>query len=184
MRILLVAEAPSIHTRRWAEYFRDRGADVHIASFRPYEISGVKVYVLPRFGLGKLGYFFALWSLPKLCTALRPDVVHAHYVTSYGFLAALAGLRPLIVTAWGSDVLISPKKSIFLRYFARYAVMHAAVVTILAEHMNKSVVELGASPEKIVVTPFGVDTQLFAPVSPEAATHAPQIGRASCRERV
>src|SRR5207245_10060874 len=106
MRILFVAEAPSIHTRRWAEYFRDKGVDVHIASFRPYEIRGVTVHILPRFGLGKLGYFFALWALPKLYASLRPDIVHAHYVTSYEFLAALAGLHPLIVTGWGSDVLL------------------------------------------------------------------------------
>lgn len=173
MRILFVADAASIHTRRWLEYFRDRGDDVHVASFRPYEMDGVTVHLLPRFGLGKLGYFFALRALPKLYDALRPDIVHAHYVTSYGFLAAFSGLHPLVVTAWGSDVLIAPKKSRLMRYFARYAVKHADVVTTLADHMKASVVELGVPLDKITSTPFGVDTQFFVPANPEAVVHEP-----------
>ena len=161
MRILFVADAASIHTRRWLEYFRDRGDEVHVASFRPYEMAGVKVHLLGRFGLGKLGYFFALRALPKLFACIRPDVVHAHYLTSYGFLAALAGLRPLVVTAWGSDALIAPKQSRLSHYFASYAVTHADAVTTLADHMNASVAELGAPLDQITATPFGVDTQFF-----------------------
>lgn len=172
MRILFVADAGSIHTRRWLEYFRDEGADVHVASFRAWEISGVTVHVLPRYGLGKLGYFFALRALPKLYASLQPDIVHAHYVTSYGFLAAFAGLHPLIVTAWGSDVLVSPKQSRLMRYFAHYAVTHADAVTTLADHMKAAVAELGIPLDKITSTPFGVDTQFFVPSLPNAKAHA------------
>lgn len=169
MRILFVSEATSIHTRRWAEYFSDKGADVHVASFRPYDIRGVKVHVLPTFGLGRLGYLLALPALRKLYAALSPDVVHAHHITSYGFLSALARLRPLIVTAWGSDVLITPQESSLMRFLARYTVAHAAVVTSVAEHMNSAIVNLGVSPEQVEAIPFGVDLQLFVPARPGAS---------------
>jgi len=168
MRILFVSDAPSVHTRRWAEYFRDRGADVHVASFRSYDIRGVTVHLLPTFGLGKLGYVFALHALRKLYVALCPDVVHAQYVTSYGFLAALARLRPLIVTAWGTDVLISPTESRLMQLLARYAVARAAVVTTVAEHMNASIVNLGFPLERVEAIPFGVDTQFFKPARNDA----------------
>jgi glycosyltransferase involved in cell wall biosynthesis len=170
MRILFVSDAPSIHTRRWAEYFRDKGADVHVASFRRYEIRGVKVHVLPTYGLRKVGYLFSVRVLRQLSAALCPDVVHAQYVTSYGFLAALAGMRPLIVTAWGTDVLISPRESRLMHFFARYAVAHAAVVTTVAEHMNASIVNLGVLPEQVEAIPFGVDANFFVPAPPSAAT--------------
>ena len=111
MRILYIADAQSVHTRRWAEAFRDLGAQVHVASFRPAQIAGVEVHLLPTGGLGKAGYLLALPVLRRLAARVRPDVVHAQYVTSYGFLAAIAGLRPLVVTAWGSDVLVSPRES-------------------------------------------------------------------------
>ena len=48
-------------------------------------------------------------GLPRLGLALRrfkPDVVHAHFVASYGVMATVvAGRAPIIAFAWGSDVL-------------------------------------------------------------------------------
>lgn len=170
MRILYVSDAPSIHTRRWVEHFRDKGADVHVASFRPFSIEGVTVHVLQSFGLGKFGYFFAPLLLRRLFKELRPDIVHAQYVTSYGFFSAVAKLRPLIVTAWGTDVLITPKASKVMRTFARYAIKRADVVTTVAEHMNASVVQLGIPHSRVEAIPFGVDVELFRPPELEPRT--------------
>ena len=172
-RILYVADAASIHTRRWAEHYRDRGWDVQIASFRDAVIPGVQVHKLSTGGLGRAGYFLAIPVLQHIVRYLRPDVVHAHYLTSYGFLAAWAGLRPLVVTAWGSDALIAPKKSRLMRYFASYAVKNADVVTTLANHMNASVSDLGVPLEQITSTPFGVDAQFFRLPSPENLERQP-----------
>lgn len=171
VRILYVSDAASVHTRRWAEAFRDRGAQVHVASLRPARIDGVDVHVLPTFGLGKLGYLLSVPALRSLARRLRPDVVHAQYVTSYGFLAAAARLAPLVVTAWGTDVLISPRESRAARWLAGRALRAAGRVTTVAEHMNAAVVELGAAPDKVVALPFGVDTELFRP--PEAPRAEP-----------
>jgi len=161
VKILLVSDAASIHTRRWAEHFRDQGFEVHVASFRPWDIPGVAVHVLPTFGLGKTGYLFAIGRLKRLAKEIKPDICHAHYVTSYGFLAAVAGLRPLIVTAWGSDVLVSPRNSRLLRWFTQYALRHADLVTTVAAHMDPVVAKFGVPAERILSIPFGVDTDLF-----------------------
>jgi len=171
VRILYVSDAASVHTRRWAEAFRDAGADVHVASLRPARIDGVSVHLLPTFGLGKLGYLLCVPALRSLAQRLRPDVVHAQYVTSYGFLAAAAGLAPLVVTAWGTDVLISPRESRVARWLAGRALRAADRVTTVAEHMNAAVIALGAAPGKVLALPFGVDTDLFRP--PEAARPEP-----------
>lgn len=163
MRILYVSDAQSVHTKRWAESFRDQGAEVVVASFKPEIIDGVRVHVLPTFGLGRVGYFFAIPILRRLASRYCPDIVHAQYLTSYGFLAALAGLHPLILTAWGTDVLISPYKSRILRWFGSYAVRNADVITTVAQHMNAAVAELGVPIERISTIPFGVDSQRFLP---------------------
>jgi len=162
-KILFLSDAASIHTRRWAEYFRDKGIEVHIASFRLNLIPGVSVHVLPSYGMDKVGYLLAIPTIRSLARRIVPDLIHAQYVTSYGFLAAVAGLRPLIVTAWGTDVLISPKTSRVKRFLARYAVYHASAVTTVAEHMNASVVALGIPDEKVNAIPFGVNLQTFVP---------------------
>jgi L-malate glycosyltransferase len=169
MRILYVSDVQSMHTRRWAESFRDRGNEVHIASFRPGQIPGVQVHVLPSFGLGKAGYLLATPVLKRLAARLKPEVVHAQYVTSYGFVAAAAGLKPLVLTAWGSDVLVSPQQSSIARWLTRYALSRAQQITTVAEHMNASVIALGAPASKVIAAPFGVDTSLFMlPDTPRA----------------
>lgn len=162
-RILYVSDARSVHTRRWAEHYRDQGVDVHIASFRDAVIPGVQVHLLPTFGLGRVGYLLAIPVLRALARRLAADVVHAQYVTSYGFLAAVAGLRPLVLTAWGTDVLISPKESRLIRWLASYAVRHADAVTTVAQHMNPAVAALGIEEDAVSAVPFGVDIASFVP---------------------
>lgn len=162
-KILYVSDAKSIHTRRWAEYYRDQGVQVHIASFRAEAIPGVTLHILPTYGLGRVGYLFALPALRRLCKQIAPDVVHAQYVTSYGFVSALAGIHPLVLTAWGTDVLISPNQSKFMRLLASYAVRHADAVTTVAQHMNSAVSSLGIAAEDVFAIPFGVDTEKFVP---------------------
>jgi len=75
------------------------------------------VHVLPTFGLGKLGYLLSVPALRSLARRLHPDVVHAQYVTSYGFLAAAATARlaPLVVTALGYRRADQPASSLASR---------------------------------------------------------------------
>lgn len=160
MRILFVSDALSIHTRRWAEYFRDRGDEVHIASFRYANIQGVTLHLLPTYKLGKIGYLFSVINLRKIYKQVKPDIVHAQYITSYGFIAVLARIKPLIVTAWGTDVLISPQRSSIIRMITKYTIMNADVVTTVAEHMNNSIRDLSID-KYVEAIPFGVDINLF-----------------------
>ncbi len=162
MRILLVADAPSMHTRRWVGEWVARGYEVHVASFRAFNVKGTTLHVLPSMGLGKAGYMLAIPVLRCLAIRLHPEIVHAQYVTSYGFLAAAAGLHPLVVTAWGTDVLIDPWRSRWYRYLAEFALARADAVTTVAEHMNRSVEKLGVQAARIQAVPFGVDVERFA----------------------
>ncbi len=160
-RILYVSDAGSIHTQRWAKHFAESGIEVHVASFRAAKIKNVTVHLIPTLGIGKLGYIYAIPYLRNLVIKINPDIVHAQYVTSYGFLAAISNLKPLIITAWGTDVLITPNKSWLLRKFIRYALHKADKVTTVAKHMNKAITDFGISDDAILAVPFGIDTELF-----------------------
>jgi glycosyltransferase involved in cell wall biosynthesis len=53
------------------------------------------------------------WTLPpasreyrRLAAELRPDLVHGLYLTGYGWIAESLGIRPLVLSALGSDVLV------------------------------------------------------------------------------
>ena len=48
MILLLIADGRSIHTQRWAEYFAERGHEVHLITYDPMDriIPGVTEHVL------------------------------------------------------------------------------------------------------------------------------------------
>jgi hypothetical protein len=54
-----------------------------------------------------------------------PDIVHAHYISSYGYLAARCGRQPLVMTAWGSDLLVTPRQRADQRWLTAWTLRRA-----------------------------------------------------------
>ncbi len=160
MRILFVANAQSVHMHRWLLALRDKGHDVHIASFDAADIPGITVHRLPTYDLGKAGYFTAIPALRRLAKRLRPHVAHAHYLTSYGFVSAAAGLHPLVLTAMGSDIFAPPGQSL-LRHLVKFAVNRADHITVRAEHMVEPVRALCKRSAPISVIPNGIRVEQY-----------------------
>jgi glycosyltransferase involved in cell wall biosynthesis len=96
-------------------------------------------------------------GLGRVIDSVKPDVIHAHYVIEHGFYAALAGRRPLVVTAWGSDVLVAPRRSPLTQAIARYALRRADLVTSSNEYIAQRLVELGAPPGRVALVILGAD---------------------------
>ncbi|WP_413944582.1 glycosyltransferase [Bdellovibrio sp. HCB-162] len=163
MKILIVADAQSIHTIRWKAALEKRGFVVAVASFREGTGVGKYFFKLSNFGLGKMGYVLAVPRLNKIISSFSPDIVHAHYISSYGFLCVLAGVKKLVVTAWGSDVLVSPEHSWIMKKIVQYTLQRSAQITTVAAHMTEAVKKLGAREENVSTIPFGVNIEVFKP---------------------
>ncbi len=163
MKICYLANAGSIHTQRWARHFANRGYQVTVVSFESGEIDGVCVFQLSTSSISRrLSIVLNLGKVRHLIQEIAPDIVHAHYVTSYGLAGALAGRHPLVVTAWGSDVLIMPETSRIYRHIVQFALSRADLITSMAQHMTLHLVQRGyAEAKKILTLPFGVDIDLF-----------------------
>jgi glycosyltransferase involved in cell wall biosynthesis len=165
LKICFLSDAQSVHTARWARHFQDRGDEVTVVSFDPGEIEGVRVVVLPPLASCRpLNIILQLGRIRRLVRMLQPDILHAHYVTSYGLAGALCRQSPFIATAWGTDVLISPEESMIYRQLVRFVLRRADLITAMAPHMTEHLVQRGyALREKILTLPFGVDTKRFNP---------------------
>jgi glycosyltransferase involved in cell wall biosynthesis len=174
MRILYLGNIQSIHLRRWVSSAVMAGDHTAVCSFVRGQCE-VEVSVLRTFGFGKAAYLFCVPQLQRIVRQFRPDVVHAHYLTSYGALASLAGCHPLVVTAWGSDLLPVPTSTAFHRWAARLAVQKADIVTVVANHMTASALALGADRGRIETVSFGVDLTQFKPKAAHAANGLPRI---------
>lgn len=151
----MVGDGGSIHTRRWAEGLVSRGHTVELLTERRWDGAPIPVEVLPRFVRGR-------WNLPLLARRVRdrarrfgPDLVHAHYASSYGLIAALSRVRPLVVSVWGGDVEVFPQNPLNRRVLL-WTLHEAARIAVTSEHLER--VTRGIAPSaKIEVIPWGVD---------------------------
>ena len=165
MRILLLAHAPAVHTRRWAQGLRDRGHDLRLLTAHPSEIaSGVPTRVVGwPLPISALRYASAREAVREELRAFRPDVTVAHFLPSYGFLAAFAGANPWMLVCWGSDLLRNATRTPFHRARARWTLRRAQSIHVDAGNLEEAAVRLGARPERIWKRAWGVDVRALEP---------------------
>lgn len=96
------------------------------------------------------------------------DVLHAHYLTGYGWLARLSGFQPYVVTVWGSDVFVTARESPLARGWAWAALRGAALVTADSTDLAQAAIDLGARRAHVRIIQFGVETSRFTPGPPSA----------------
>lgn len=177
MKILFVASGRSFHASRWANELAKRGYEVHYFSVVDIErpMSGlVKIYRL-KFNFGKLSYLFGIPRLRRLIATIKPDIVHAHYSSGNGFLAAasLIGFDIAFITSlYGAEVFDFPAKSILHKKLLKFVCSRANVVLSTSIVMAKKYNEVYQDLAPPVVTSFGVDIEKFCPVSKPPETEA------------
>lgn len=165
----MLSEANSIHTKRWVEALSRRNITIILVSLsKPrdefYESLGVKCLYLNKAKCDtsivvKLGYLRLVKQVRKVIEEFTPDILHAHYASSYGLIGALARFHPYIVSVWGSDVYEFPHLNPINKWILKYALCKADVLLSTSQVMAKETHKY--TNNKIYITPFGVDTNLF-----------------------
>jgi glycosyltransferase involved in cell wall biosynthesis len=180
VRLCLLAEASSIHTRRWAEHFVGRGDDVLVVSLRPGVVPGARVAVVAPPRLGRLGYLLGWPRARAAVRAFRADIVHAHYATSYGLIGALVDHHPYVISSWGSDVTAGQARSPLWRLLLRFAYRRADAACATSRFLAEATRPFVRPGAEITVTPFGVDLERFR-FQPAARRETVTIGAARFR---
>jgi glycosyltransferase involved in cell wall biosynthesis len=176
MRILILGDINSPHLIKWALGLSSRGLIVSIFSLSKYDKnnplynSSVEVF---SFGLNKqsfdgkaltlrkISYLMSLFSLRDHVKKFNPDIIHAHYASSYGLLGALLNFKTFFISLWGSDVYEFPKKSFIHKLVLKFNLSRASKVFSTSRAMAQEAKLY--TPKKIIVVPFGVDLYKFAP---------------------
>jgi len=167
MRICYYGNPQSIHLKRWMKYFIDKGHEVHVITPEPAEIEGASFpYKIPI--IARVFHFlherYETKKRRKLLEEIKPDVLDAHYLTSYGIPASRLQFHPFIITIWGSDVLLAPKrfgeKHVNLM---KKALGEAEVILCFGAKPREGVIKLGIEPEKVKAAPLGIDMRKFYP---------------------
>jgi len=183
MRICYLADGTSLHTQRWVNYFVRKGHEVHLISYRfraGYD-ERLKQHTLTRLPPKSCGVsrypsgILGLFQIRQLLGQMKPDILDAHYITVNGYLAAFSGFHPLILSAWGSDILISSRQSSLHRFLISKSLKKADGIICVSSAMKEEIVKLGASPDMVTVTPIGVDTAEFSPKQKDGRV-IPELG--------
>ena len=154
MRFLLLSDASSYHTHRWAESIGAEGHEVVVASMEPSIRDGTIVIRSP---LWKFKYVASVPRFKRLAEELEPDVVFAHFLPNYGLIGSFLRAPVRILALWGSDILHWAFKTPLHRKLAR-RIIHAYDRVIADARFVKEVVarEFGYPEDRIDVIPFGV----------------------------
>jgi L-malate glycosyltransferase len=181
MRLLLLSEPRSSHTLKWVRALDAAGVEIHVFGLSDYDVEAYRQQERVRLhtegfdpamvggaeaSLDKLQYLGAVPRLRRFIKTYRPDILHAHYATSYGLLGALAGFRPFVLSVWGSDVYDFPRRSLAHEALLRFNLSRADRLLSTSHVMAKETSKYTRKP--IEVTPFGVDLERFQPQAVES----------------
>ena len=110
-----------------------------------------------------LEFCTGLFKIKKLIKLRQPDMVIAERTTSYGFLAALSGVKPVAVAQQGRTDLW-PEKSILLllkKIIQNYAFEKADLIHAWGPVMTISMRVANVDMNKVLVLPKGIDLEQF-----------------------
>jgi len=166
-KILILGDANSSHILKWASGIISKGYTVTIFSLTPYsqEIlkeKGIDIRSSSFAGKNKFLYPLAIDELWQLIKEYKPDIVHAHYASSYGLLGALSRFHPFILSVWGSDVFDFPKISPIHKWIFKLNLKKADKICSTSHAMEEEIKKY--TDKDISVVPFGVDLTVFKPL--------------------
>jgi glycosyltransferase involved in cell wall biosynthesis len=168
LRLVLWGDGESPHLLKWARALAPQ-LELWTASSRGFLADfddllppsrRLALLTRPHAGGGNAALLRKLPQFASWLRRVRPDWVHAHYLTSHGTLAWLAGTLfgtpgRLVGSAWGSDVLVTPQRSALQRLMLGRVLRACALTTSDSLHMAQRMRALGAG--EVMCFPFGLE---------------------------
>jgi len=165
---VLIGDGESPHLLKWARALAPR-VDLWAVSSRGFSrdfdavvpaARRLALATAPKPDGGNAGILLQVPRLVRWLRQVKPAWIHAHYVTSHGTLAWAArhvGVRaPLIASAWGTDILVTPERSAALRWLTSRVLQACSLTTSDSEAMAARMRRLGA--REVMVFPFGLES--------------------------
>lgn len=164
LRVLVIGPTNSPHVEDFVRALRRAGVEVVVGGL-PWG-GGLGPSTLPAEGvlISSTTWPAFLW-IRRLRRELRPTVVHTHWLPN-GVLARLGGAKPLVATAWGSDVYLASRRR---RAAYRWLLPRTDMVLADSNELLRAVRALGARATHSRAFSWGVDLSTFSPpASPRA----------------
>ena len=168
-KYLILADGMSPHTLKWIKglnyYF-----DIYLISFNGIADDILSIINKDRiFDLktkisvvgNNISVIKLLPKVIKIINKINPDFINAHYITSYGTIGVLAkgfskNNAKLILSAWGSDILVTPFKNKLYYYLTKFVLSKADFITSDSKYMADFILKIKTC-KNLLIFPFGID---------------------------
>ena len=172
-KICYLADASNPHVKKWCDYFLKRDYEIHCISLNGGEIEGVTVHnfqtnvneVRNEKIYKKTSYLSNIKKIKKLVNEIKPDILHAQYASSYGFIGSLIGYHPYVVSVWGTDIYDFPRNGFIQKNIIKHNFRKADYIFSNSVDMAREANLY--TDKKVHVTFFGVDMERFHPMEIE-----------------
>jgi glycosyltransferase involved in cell wall biosynthesis len=160
MKKLLIIGSNSIHVYNYINLVKDYFDEIILITNKKREGTEVKTIELD-FHLKLSSRLKTVAKIKKLIQEYAPSIIHIHQVNSYAYYSLIAARKssvPKILTAWGSDILLSPKKNYLLKKMVQFNLRHADFFTSDSEFMAEEMRSL--LPKRkldILIANFGIE---------------------------
>jgi len=154
---LLIIGSSSVHVYNYIALIQDYFDEILLITNEKRAQSDIDTVVI-NFHLN-LKTFSAIRTVAAVAQEFNPSHIHIHQANSYGLIGVL-GLRkcsaPIVLSAWGSDILVSPKKSIIHKKMLEYILNRIDIVTSDSLHMANEIKLYNANIH-VALANFGIE---------------------------
>ena len=159
MKILQVGPK-SVHVSSFILALKEREKNIYLLSEEACDFEGViEEFVISFRQLQPWKVIKNYFKVKKLIQALKPDVIHIHQVNRLAFVVAKIAKSlniRVVSTAWGSDVLLMPKKNILYKFIVRSTLKNSDAVTADSKDMISAMKSI-VNEEKYLLLQYGID---------------------------
>ncbi len=167
MRICYIVDAGNVHSKRWIQPLITRGHEIHVLSYVPcaQALPGLANYVDLTTITNTPKVRFAQWGcwIYRYVHRIKPHILHSHQIPGAGWLGVMANYHPLVVSAWGSDLMVEPHRSRFRHMLLRLVLHQTDQLTVPSPAMAAAARRLNVPSQHLHIVPWGVETAVFSP---------------------
>lgn len=164
-KVLVVGPLSSGHIQKWISPFIDDFEFVFFTLHNtdlPKDFNHCQVINFPRLTNTRLDFFLAIPFLQYYVLKLKPNLLHANFLSSYGILSAFVASKcNKILSTWGTDVNGKTQSNVFLRLIIKKALSKYLWINAPAKHIKKKLIALDCHEDKIDVFQYGIDFENY-----------------------
>lgn len=165
MKKLLLIGSNCVHTYNYFHLIKSYFDQVVLVTDEEHDLKDERIsaFYHVNSSLKKLSnYQKAIQTYKEILKTEKPDIIHIQQISTYSYLLLRALKRsklhiPVVLTTWGSDVLILPQKGFIFKKMVQYVLNHCDKFTTDAQFVADRMDQLAHKKLHTVIANFGIN---------------------------